>query len=166
MAYSRCPVLEVSEEEMTISRAVDGALKTLAGALPSLQSVELQAQCRSSLTDGLRSLGLPYTSLVSAAIPPFFLSDYNIYVLRLSVVLRHRLLLPLFYDRFFFSCVRLCVGVKDSVVQCACRLMEGRLTPTAPPEEVTEALTQVLELLHTARHPHLHTREGSYTPAR
>lgn len=62
----------------------------------------------------------------------------------------------------------LCVCVKECVAQCACRLTEGRLTPTAPPEEVTEALTQVLELLHTARHPHLHrdAREGSYTPAR
>ncbi|KAK8381811.1 hypothetical protein O3P69_015079 [Scylla paramamosain] len=83
----------------------------------ALQSATLLAQCRSALTDGLRSLGLPSTSM-------------------------------------------------QCVAQCACRLLEGRLTPTAPPEEVTEALTQVLDLLHTARYPHLHPPDGSYTPAR
>ncbi|XP_045137890.1 uncharacterized protein LOC123520073 [Portunus trituberculatus] len=113
----RCPVVEMSEEEMVIGQAADGALRGMAGTLQSLQSGTLLAQCRSALTDGLRSLGLPSTSL-------------------------------------------------QCVAQCACRLLEGRLTPTAPPEEVTEALTHVLDLLHTARYPHLHPPNGTYTPAR
>lgn len=54
------------------------------------------------------------------------------------------------------------------MAKCACQLTEGRVTPSAGLEEVLEAMTVVIDLLHTARYPHLHqdAREGSYTPAR
>nr|XP_027212731.1 uncharacterized protein LOC113805867 [Penaeus vannamei] len=44
----------------------------------------------------------------------------------------------------------------------------GAGDPCHAPGELLEVLQQVLELLHTARHPHLHqdAREGAYTPAR
>lgn len=59
-------MLEVPEEQMTIPRAADKALQALAAVLPSMQTPEVLAQCRTSLIDGLRSLGLPHTSLVSS----------------------------------------------------------------------------------------------------
>ncbi|XP_047493549.1 dynein heavy chain, cytoplasmic-like [Penaeus chinensis] len=54
------------------------------------------------------------------------------------------------------------------VAGIVCRMAEARVTPATPPGELLEVLQQVLELLHTARHPHLHqdAREGAYTPAR
>ncbi|XP_042865646.1 uncharacterized protein LOC122249110 [Penaeus japonicus] len=54
------------------------------------------------------------------------------------------------------------------VAGCVCRMTEARVTPATPPGELLEVLQQVLDLLHTARHPHLHqdAREGAYTPAR
>lgn len=71
-------MLEIPEEEMVLGQAVDGALRGIVGALQSLQSVALLAQCRSALTDGLRSLGLPSTSLVSVAATPGDLSHLDI----------------------------------------------------------------------------------------
>lgn len=151
---------------MTILRAADKSLRALAVTLPSMQTPEVFAQCRASLTEGLRSLGLPHTSLVSIAtfhfLFFFYLSHYVFIPCQIITIFMLTILL------YVPACVPACVRVKECVAQCACRLTEGRLTPTAPPEETMEALTQVLELLHTARHPHLHrdAREGSYTPAR
>ncbi|KAK3885101.1 hypothetical protein Pcinc_010652 [Petrolisthes cinctipes] len=56
----------------------------------------------------------------------------------------------------------------ECLARCACQLTEGRVTPSAGLEEVLEAMAVVIDLLHTARYPHLHqdAREGSYTPAR
>ncbi|KAK7051686.1 hypothetical protein SK128_023316, partial [Halocaridina rubra] len=51
---------------------------------------------------------------------------------------------------------------------CICRLTRNRVTPNSSSPEVLEVMQQVIDLFHTARHPHLHkeVREGTYTPAR
>ncbi|XP_068222067.1 dynein axonemal heavy chain 6-like [Palaemon carinicauda] len=57
---------------------------------------------------------------------------------------------------------------QKNTAECICKLTRIRVTPTTSPAEVLEAIQQVIDLFHTARHPHLHkeVREGTYTPAR
>lgn len=67
--------MEVPEEQMTIPRAADKALRALAVTLPCIQNPEVFDQCRASLAEGLRSLGLPHTSLVGGAAFNFVFSS-------------------------------------------------------------------------------------------
>ncbi|XP_066941287.1 cytoplasmic dynein 2 heavy chain 1-like [Macrobrachium rosenbergii] len=57
---------------------------------------------------------------------------------------------------------------QEKTAECICKLTRIRVTPTTSPAEILETMQQVIDLFHTARHPHLHkeVREGTYTPAR
>ncbi|KAK4312553.1 hypothetical protein Pmani_016020 [Petrolisthes manimaculis] len=121
----RCPLVEVGIDKMTENMAASGATKALTIVLPCLRSHQSLAQVTSTLVDGLHTLHLPHTSLVS------------------------------------------CVGVFGKVCLPTDKGKGDTISGFGRGTRSNDS-TVVIDLLHTARYPHLHqeAREGSYTPAR
>lgn len=69
-------MLELPKEQMSVPLAAERALQELAATVPNMQIPEVLNQCRTTLVDGLCSLELPQTSLVSDAflLSLFFIS--------------------------------------------------------------------------------------------
>lgn len=109
-------MLEVPEEQMTVPLVAERALQALAATIPSMQTPEVLGQCRTILTDGLSSLGLPHTSLVSEIFLPFLFHSYILQVFLLTFPLE-------FYIKPY-TFLRVCLHVTFSA-----RVLEGMRGP-------------------------------------